>query len=54
MESLRWKEDIVVTNYDGVRVWLKPCIREGRRIGITDCCLEADPCVRHKSLGEIN
>lgn len=48
LESLRWREDTVVTNYDGERVWLAPCYdADGRRSGVTDCCREAEPCERH-------
>jgi hypothetical protein len=52
LESLRWKEDMLITNYDGERVWLMPCYDEfGKRIGITDCCFESAPCSRHKAIG---
>jgi hypothetical protein len=47
LESLRWKEDMLVTNHFGDRVWLKPCIQDGKRIGITDCCFAEEPCERH-------
>ena len=51
LDSLRWREDIVITNHDGERVWLGPCFLNGKRIGITDCCLEGDPCDWHRALG---
>jgi hypothetical protein len=51
LEGLRWKEDMMITNHEGERVWLKPCLNtEGKRIGITDCCPEEDPCDHHESL----
>jgi hypothetical protein len=51
LKSLRWSEDMVITNHEGERVWLKPCLnREGGRIGITDCCPEEDPCDHHRTL----
>ena len=49
--SLRWDADMVVTSPFGERVWLKECFNEeGRRIGITECCLEDNPCEWHRSL----
>lgn len=51
LRSLRWKEDTLVTNDFGERVWLKPLLNEQEsQIGITDCCEESDPCSRHKSM----
>lgn len=51
LKSLRWSEDMVITNHEGERVWLKPCLdREGKRIGVTDCCLEDDPCDWHRTM----
>ena len=50
LEGLRWHEDMVVLNYGGERVWLKPRLLDGVRIGITDCCPEATPCERHDTL----
>ena len=50
LEALRWKADMVITNHDGDRVWLKECFSEGKRIGITDCCFETDPCDWHRAL----
>lgn len=51
LSSLRWCEDMVITNYEGERVWLKPALdRNGKRHGITDCCLADDPCDYHKAL----
>lgn len=48
LAALRWRPDMVVTTPFGERVWLKPCYDQlGRRIGITDCCPEDDPCERH-------
>lgn len=56
LASLRWHEDMVVTNYEGERVWLAPCFdKEGKRHGITDCCLESDPCDYHRDFaGALN
>lgn len=50
LKDLRWEEDMVITNDEGERVWLKPCYIDGKRVGITDCCLESDPCDYHKKL----
>lgn len=50
LKHLRWKEDTVVTNHEGERVWLKPCVEGGVQIGITDCCLESHPCERHAKM----
>lgn len=51
LKSLRWKEDMVITNYEGERVWLKPALdSNGKRHGITDCCLADDPCEWHRTL----
>lgn len=51
LKSLRWREDMVITNYEGERVWLKPALdRNGKRHGIVDCCLEEDPCDYHRAL----
>jgi hypothetical protein len=50
LESLRWHADMLVTNDFDERVWLKPLIVDGKRIGITDCCFEDNPCDHHKRL----
>jgi len=51
LEGLRWREDMVITNCEGERVWLGPALSsKGERVGITDCCLEDDPCDHHKTL----
>lgn len=48
VSSLRWKEDTLVTNRFGERVWLKPLTNEaGKQIGITECCPEDAPCSKH-------
>ncbi len=53
LESLRWKEDMLITNYAGDRVWLGPCLNEhGVRIGITECCFADDPCGKHKAMAQ--
>ena len=50
LASLRWDEDMLVTNHFGERVWLKPCFDGATRIGITDCCHAADPCDWHRAM----
>lgn len=53
LKALRWREDMLITNDFGERVWLAPCFdKDGNRIGITDCCFEEDPCAWHKSVAE--
>lgn len=62
LKSLRWREDMIVTNDFGERVWLKPLLvneryeedPNGRRIGITDCCFADDPCLRHAALAAVS
>jgi hypothetical protein len=50
LESLRWKEDMLVTNHFGERVFLTAAYNDdGERIGITDCCLAEAPCDKHGS-----
>jgi len=48
LASLCWDADSLVTNPFGERVWLKSLYENGRRIGITDCCHEDDPCTYHR------
>lgn len=48
--GLRWKEDMRVVSHFGDLIWLKPHYMAGRRIGITDCCFDDDPCPRHAAL----
>ena len=50
LDAMRWHADMVVTNAFGERVWLKPMIVDGKRIGITDCCCAAFPCDRHREV----
>ncbi len=51
LRSLRWDVDMVITNYDGERVWLGPSFdAKGQRNGITDCCPEAKPCDHHANV----
>ena len=51
LKSLRWDIDMVVTNHEGERVWLGPCLdSNGKRIGITDCCPEDGPCEHHAAI----
>ena len=42
LDALRWRADMIITNYEGERVWLKQI-----KGGITDCCLASAPCQRH-------
>ena len=51
LASLRWRANMVVVNHFGERVWLKPLFdAKGRLLGITDCCLENEPCSRHAAI----
>lgn len=50
LASLRWDVDMVITNYDGERVWLGPAMLDGKRVGITDCCLVEAPCDHHANV----
>lgn len=50
LKALRWKEDMHVVNDFGEHVYLRPCILNGVRVGITDCCVFDDPCPRHKRM----
>jgi len=51
LDAARWKEDMAITNHYGERVWLCPSYnREGKRTGITDCCLVDDPCKHHAAI----
>lgn len=50
--SLFWEVDDLITNDFGERVWLKPLIVKGKRIGITDCCFEGEECEYHKKVKE--
>lgn len=55
LRTLRWQEDMLVTNHDGERVWLKPAFNEKNiRIGITDCCPAESPCEWHLAIAERN
>jgi len=53
LKTLRWKEDMLVTNHFGEHVWLKPCFIDGKRIGITECCFADDPCQHHLFMSKI-
>lgn len=49
LDALRWDVDQCIVNPFGERVWLKACLdADGKRIGITDCCLASDPCSHHR------
>lgn len=45
LADLRWRPDMVVTNDDGDRVWLK-----STGTGVTDCCSEDESCDRHATM----
>ena len=47
LASLRWDVDQDIVNHDGEHVWLRPCINNGVRIGITDCCFYDYECEHH-------
>lgn len=61
--SLNWKSDIRIVNSDGDYVWLKELYvndkyepiddKNGKRIGITDCCFVSNPCKKHKKMQKI-
>ncbi len=50
LAALRWREDMVVTNHDGDRVWLRASFIAGERDGVTDCCPESSPCAWHGAI----
>lgn len=43
-------EDKKVVNHFGEHVWLKACIVDGKRLGVTDCCFVDSPCERHAAM----
>lgn len=45
LDTLRWRADQIITNYEGERVWLKTVER-----GVTDCCFVDEPCAFHALL----
>jgi len=47
LDSLRPSLDRARWDEFGDRVWLKPYIVDGRRVGITQCCLVEAPCDDH-------
>ena len=55
LASLRWEADTIVTNHAGERIWLCHARDEaGGIVGLTDCCLESDPCRVHALRGALN
>jgi hypothetical protein len=53
LAKLRWDVDHRVINHDGEDVWLRAAHdAAGRRIGIEDCCLAADPCDHHAATAQ--
>jgi len=65
LQAMRWREDMIVVNDFGERVWLKalfvdrdyntvsPETPGARRLGITDCCCAAFPCERHRTMANV-
>jgi hypothetical protein len=53
LAGLRWREGMLVKNHFGDWVWLKPCVVDGQRIGITDCCFAMHPCRQHDFEGPV-
>ena len=50
-DSLRYREDMIVTNPFSEVVWLKIAYDgSGKRIGLTECCLADEPCDRHAAI----
>lgn len=50
-KSLLRDVDMVIENPFGERVWLKASIGpDGKRNGITDCCLAESPCDHHRAV----
>lgn len=48
--SLRWDVDNLIKEpISGDYWWLKPSIRDGKRVGITDCCQLDYECDHHKN-----
>lgn len=52
LRSLRLKADQKWINHFDEHVWLKPCVVDGVRIGITECCFVESPCPRHAEIGK--
>lgn len=50
LSRLRWDADSCVVNHFGDRVWLRPFIVDGERVGITECCFADEPCDRHAKM----
>ncbi len=46
-EALQWKAGDLVFNHFEEWVWLKPLIRDGEQIGITECCRFHEHCPLH-------
>ena len=43
-----------VISHEGKQIWLKDSFTsEGKRIGVSECCLESDPCEWHEALGRL-
>lgn len=50
LQGLRWRVNSKVVTPLGDYVWLKPCVSNGQRIGITDCCQVSFSCDYHRKL----
>lgn len=51
LDALRWSIDMKVYDEFGDHVWLGPYYdKNGKRIGVTQCCLVDDPCEHHSAL----
>jgi len=49
LEELRWEADTKIVNHFHEHVWLKTLFdADGKRMGITECCLVEDPCGHHR------
>ena len=49
--SLRWDVDQLIKEpISGDYWWLRPAIKDGKRVGITDCCQLDYECPHHKNV----
>lgn len=52
LSALRLDVDMAWINHFGEHVWMGPLIRDGKRIGIVECCDFDSPCAHHAALAE--